>query len=157
MIFSIFSDGDWIWVLKKGTVNSEDFIKFLLVLEAYLSKWKFIDIRSTWVTLDNATIHISRKTKFAAYHLNYKLNFLPPYSPTLAPVELIFGVLKRKIAHKRRSKSIDFGKKSGEETIIDAIKTMPHRLGIKLWIRFINEAKRWVIKWKEKQTLVVAV
>ena len=57
MIFALLSNGKWIWILKNGAVDSEDFITFLLILEAYLSKWINICINSTWVTLDNAATH----------------------------------------------------------------------------------------------------
>jgi transposase len=43
--------------------------------------------------------------------------YLPPYSPTLAPVEMIFGFIKSNIKKKYQSKSINFGKKEGNEAI----------------------------------------
>ena len=156
MIFALLSNGKWIWILKNVAVDSEDFITFLLILEAYLSKWINIGINSTWVTLDNAATHTSRKTKFAAKKLNFRLNYLPTYSPTLAPVELVFGILKRKIASQRKCKTIDFRKKSGKEVIIDALDSISSALGTKLWIRFVKEAKKWVINWKERQTRTLA-
>ena len=153
MIFSLFSNGEWIWVLKNGTTNSEDFTKFLLILETYWKKWLNIDPSSTFVTLDNAATHTSKRTRLAAQFLKFKFYFLPPYSPTLAPVELVFGILKRKISFKRRDKSISFGKKSGDEAITEAIKTLPTQLGLRLWAKFIHEAKEWILKCRERQVL----
>ena len=113
MIFAILSNWEWIWMLKSGTIKSEDFIKFLLILEIYICKSLIIDKESTLITLDNSPVHISKISKLAAKHLRLNLSLLPPYSSTLAPVELIFGVLKSRIAVERRYKVINFGQSSG--------------------------------------------
>ena len=48
--------------------------------------------------MDNASIHSSKKTSRAIAELGLRIELLPPYSPNLAPVELVFGITKNLIA-----------------------------------------------------------
>jgi transposase len=91
---------------------------------------------------DNAVIHLSKKVKALVREEQLTMLFLPPYSPRLAPVELIFGVLKRKLKSQRRALKIDFGKKSGKEEIVNAAKATSKVTIRKVWSRLIREAKR---------------
>ena len=149
MIFAMLSNGEWIWTLKSGTIKSEDFIKFLLILEIYICKSLIIDKESTLITLDNSPVHISKISKLAAKHLS----FLPPYSPTLAPVKLIFGVLKRRIAVERQYKVINFGQSSGTNAIVNAMQVINKTFVLKLWSRFRQEAVECLINAKTKQQI----
>ena len=47
--------------------------------------------------LDNASIHLSKETQAIFRQINLPTLFLPPYSPTLAPIKLFFRYLKSKI------------------------------------------------------------
>ena len=42
------------------------------------------------LTLDNASVHTSIRTRNLLSMLNIKASYLPPYSSNLAPVELFF-------------------------------------------------------------------
>lgn len=48
--------------------------------------------------LDNFKAHKADKTKMKAKELGIKLVFLPPYSPDLNPVELIWKTIKREVS-----------------------------------------------------------
>lgn len=48
--------------------------------------------------LDNARAHIAQKTRAFAESLRISLVFLPPYSPDLNPIELIWKSIRRKIS-----------------------------------------------------------
>ena len=153
MISTMLSNGEWIWTLKSGTIKSEDFIKFLLILEIYICKSLIIDKESSLITLDNSPVHISKISKLAAKHLILNLSFLPPYSLTLALVELIFGVLKRRIAVEHRDKVINFGQSSGTNAIVNAMQVINKTFVLKLWSRFRQEAVECLINVKIKQQI----
>ena len=70
-----------------------------------------VDTENVMYTLDNVSIHVSLKTKKEAEMLEMKLLLLPPYSPSLAPNEWVFGVSKRRLASKKKMKIINFSKK----------------------------------------------
>ena len=50
--------------------------------------------------MDNARIHHARAATAFLHYNNVNHIFLPPYSPELNPIELVFGVLKRR--HRSR-------------------------------------------------------
>ena len=76
------------WERFEGPINQ---FTFILYIEESLSKvWNLDD----YLVMDNATIH---KTPLVVSTLNkYKIKFifLPPYHPTLNPIELFWSMLK---------------------------------------------------------------
>ena len=63
------------------------------------------------VTLDNASIHLTDNTKRAAEILKMKLFFLHPYSPSLTPVEWVFGMRKKIVSTAKSEGTINYGNK----------------------------------------------
>ena len=45
--------------------------------------------------MDNAKIHLFRELEQTIHQTGARLIFLPPYSPELNPIEVLFGQLKR--------------------------------------------------------------
>ena len=70
--------------------------------------------------LDNAPIHLSKETQAIFRQISLPTLFLPPYSPTLAPVELFFRYLKSKIKSVKSKNKTVYGTKSGDNTIFNA-------------------------------------
>ena len=70
--------------------------------------------------LDNAPIHQSKETQAIFRQISLPTLFLPPYSPTLAPVELFFRYLKSKIRSLKSKNKTVYGTKSGDNTIFNA-------------------------------------
>ena len=60
--------------------------------------------------MDNAPIHISSNIKKAANLLNMTINLLPPYSPSLAPTEWMFGMTKKLISAQKEHKTVNFSR-----------------------------------------------
>ena len=106
VIFALISRGEWIVFLGNKTTNSWNFIKFIFILSKYWEMWLYFKENEVIITLDNAAIHRSSRTKWAAELLKTPLHFLPPYSPNLAPTEWIFGLSKRMIDTKSKVMSI---------------------------------------------------
>ena len=72
-------------VLTSDSVNSALFSKFILELPFPAG---------TVLLLDNASIHHSNVVKESMRLKGYKPLFVPPYSPELNPIELLFGLTK---------------------------------------------------------------
>ena len=94
MITAILSNGEFLSLILEDTGDSDKFWKFLLILKyaiCYVMK-----IRETeWiVVLDNAKIHHSNITLKTMKALGFTIMFLSTYSPSLAPVELFFRMIK---------------------------------------------------------------
>ena len=93
------------------------------------------------ITLDNAPIHRSMSSKAWATKLRFRLEWLPPYTPKLAPVMLVFGMTKTIIARQRNVKAIDFSRSTGLIWLKDSLSTLTNTQVKLLWINVINEAK----------------
>ena len=141
IIFALISEGSWLCMSVNDTTKSIDYWIFLMLLS------NFIKIRiaqcETPVKLmvDNASIHLSTPSKRTATFYNFEIHSLPPYSPNLSPVEMVFGISKKIIAKSIRSKVIDFGKPSGKKAIINSFMGLDKCTVLKLWKKFIKEAK----------------
>lgn len=99
LLLSINKNGIVKWSLYHKSISSVDFKKFL----------EELPINST-VVLDNARIHhASNKLekegflsiKNTAINKNITLNYLPPYSPYLNPVEFCFNIIRHYISSER--------------------------------------------------------
>ena len=69
--------------------NAEHFEKFLINLKKKSEGLK------TLVVLDNLRIHYSKKLQYL-FDGDFQKMFLPPYSSQLNPIEILWGLLKRK-------------------------------------------------------------
>ena len=79
----------------RGTVDKKKFIKWVeQKLMPVLGNYALCQTNSV-VILDNATIHHSEDIVRLIQSKGAKIIYLPPYSPDLNPIELMFGVYKR--------------------------------------------------------------
>ena len=108
LLLAVSNQGDWVAMFVNETIKSEKYSIFLVVLH-YLLKFAGKNIKDEVIFLqDNATIHHGKLIKRIATKLDLWMHFLPTYSSEIAAVELIFGVLKRKIRTTRTVHLIDF-------------------------------------------------
>ena len=74
--------------------------------------------------MDNSSIH---KTKEMIKFLNktgWIVTFIPPYTPSFTPVELIFNILKKSLWKQNKNISVDLWRAEGESTIIKALNAI---------------------------------
>jgi transposase len=71
------------------TINSESIVRFFWKLK----KEHYPLEQKVHLVLDGAAYHQSELVKNAAKVLNIKLHYLPPYSPNLNPIELLWKVM----------------------------------------------------------------
>ena len=83
-------------IREYDTINSENIARF------------FIAIRETYpvsqkvhIILDGAGYHRSELVKDWAYVMNIELHYLPPYSPNLNPIELLWKVINEAVRNNR--------------------------------------------------------
>ena len=103
LILAVTSDGDYFGATIKSRLNSDSFIDFILKLEDWIEQRNIRNGREIIVILDNCSIHRSKVTKEALKETKIKFWYLPQYSPSLAPVELVFAQLKKIYKEQRRS------------------------------------------------------
>ena len=99
------------------------------------------------IMLDNASIHSSNQTLKTINKMNMSCQFLHAYSPSLAPVELFFRILKNKLRRTLHNEGIWFSKLAERVKIYKSIENID-KLWIKeLWIEFIKNAKKAIIQF----------
>ena len=146
MLAAFCSDGEYIWAVINRTVNSEVFEEFLWIINYFLKLRNLNWDNKSVIILDNAPYHWSKSTinRMSSLHLN--IEFLPPYSPMLAPVEGLFKLIKSKIRSWGTAKGVNFSSKEGTKLILSAWNDIKNYSKMNLWINMIEIATNLIIK-----------
>ena len=67
--------------------------------------------------MNNSSIHRSAKVQNNLKERNWYGLFLPPYAPELAPIELLFGILKKQIISRKTNVVINLKKWIGNKNV----------------------------------------
>ena len=129
------------WIICTGTTNSKKFWIFLMLLKKFIEIWTPIKAENVILTMDNAVIHHSKITLKAVTALELKILLLPPYSPSLAPVEWVFGICKKKLAATQKWKLINFGKRYGKREIAEILLQIDRTMIRRIWVKFLEGTK----------------
>lgn len=81
------------FTVRTGSVKAADFAAFIDSLGC--------DLEGAVMVLDNAAIHKTALVKAAAERRGLRLMYIPPYSPLLNPVEIMFSVTKQAFRRER--------------------------------------------------------
>ena len=138
VIFGLSTDGNWMATFSNLSTDSFRFWRYLLLLKNFVELWMKVATPNVNYTLDNSPIHVSWKTKKAAEYLEMKLFLLPPYSPSLAPTEWVFGISKKILANQRKVKVINFSKEYGKMMIVESLKKIDQETGVRIWMQFVK-------------------
>ena len=138
---SIFSNGLWYAMLTNSTTNSEIFNHYLIKMNDWINKNKLFGYSKVIILLNNWPYHKSKRTIDKIKNINLNLMFLPPYSPSLAPIELIFGLIKQRLCKQLVGAKLNLNSKDVPKKIFDVIKNIDRQCVIKTFIKFYEELK----------------
>ena len=144
MILAVTSDGDYLAAILKSRWNSEAFIEFLKMINWWIDAYSINGDRRALVLLDNCSIHRSNKT--IEYMKSTKLwyMFLPHYTPSLAPVELVFANLKRRISSIDTNHITNWRSKEGKDILKKCLIEIEPQEIIKWWAHSINVSSQYI-------------
>ena len=148
VLFALISNGEWLWFVSKNTTDSKIFWNFIILLSNYIEQWMDFSSFEWELLLDNASIHLSAVTKHITKKLGLRMRFLPQYSPKLAPVELVFGMLKSKLRAKKSRQVVKYSMMNGRKEICNALSEFSKIKASRLWTIFIFEAKKVILEWR---------
>ncbi len=114
-------------------------------LVAVLTKEGF-NVRSDVIlVLDNAAVNRSQMTRSALEELGLQTLYLPAYTPQLAPVEAIFGIVKGRMSGIKVPRPVRFGSPEGEELLkgeLDRVESKSILQSFTLSIRWARQYLR---------------
>ena len=135
-------------MIWSDTVNALIYFQFLYALRYALESLKFQKLSDVVIICDNAPTHKLSITKANIEWMEIRTEFLPPYSPTLAPVELMFNLIKTKMRSIWADNSCDFSKESGSLFLLEALDTVNKQQLHILWRVVVNVCKNHTINYK---------
>ena len=124
MIVSITSRGEWFRSHLKSNNNSDQFIYFLKKLLLWIQHDLNYPIEETIIILDNCKIHKSKRTLKFLKRCKALIVFVPPYTPEMYPIELIFHLLKRRLLMQTGRFKSKLNYKSAEREIREVFSTV---------------------------------
>ena len=122
IILAICSNGSWFEMLSNNTLTADRFIIFLRNLKAFLKDNNNFEFKKILIIVDNLPSHRTNKVISMLLDCGFDICFLPPYSPSLAPVELTFGVLKQKLIQNRIGKWVNLKNYEGYNLVVMCMK-----------------------------------
>ena len=141
IVLAICSNGSWIEMLTNDTLNIDRFVVFLQNLKAWQDENNKFWFKNIMILLDNLASHRTNKVIDFCKKWNFRLCYIPPYSPTLAPVELVFSVLKRKLVSKEKQKSINLCIYEGYNLAVKSMKEIDAIIIKNCYSHFYEELK----------------
>lgn len=92
LLMAISKSGNSFSRIEKSMVNGEIFNSFIKSLPFS---------SNTILLMDNASIHKTKQFKETMTSKGFQVVYTPPYSPEFNPIELVFGIIKKKFYKER--------------------------------------------------------
>ena len=151
-IWAITSKGDYISAALNLRLNSSSFIEFLKILRQWINQHYKIDEDRVLILLDNWPIHRSKISKEYMNTTGNRYMFIPHYTPSLAPIELVFAKMKRIIADIDTNEISNWRSSKG----INIIRQSLHRVSsweiMRCWTHWLNISEKYIDCFKHHLT-----
>ena len=134
-------------MFKSQTVRSEDYSRFFTFVCFMLQK-RGISCEDWIYVVDNASINTWAESMNVVKKLHSSIWLLPSYTPSLAPVEIIFKYIKSKVRINTKLKSVNYSVREGQRFIVDAMKFITSKQIFQSWIEVIIKCKSWIFSLK---------
>ena len=144
MILSIISNGFWMCLLTPHKINSDVFIMFIDKLKKWVSEWNNFNYANIILTMDNCSSHRSLKTKEKLKNLGYLVAYLPQYSPQLAPVEIAFSLIKRKLRSQVKHIGLNLSQVTNYDEFRRWMQILNKNRVWSMFKEFLNQLKLWL-------------
>ena len=132
LILAVLSNGKWFLLSSKNTIESLTFCHFIKKLNNWIYSSKKSEYDSILLIMDNWSSHKSKNTINTLKQTDFKVNFLPIYSPDLSPVEMCFAYIKQQLWNICKTKRVNLSVKSSQNELFEWLKTFTSR-HVKNW------------------------
>ena len=112
-----------------------------------------LSLQDCTLLMDNARVHLSKITKASARSQELRIMTLPPYCPDMAPVEFIFGMIKKRLSVVKNKTVLDYGKLDGRIKIAEAVLDLTAEKVRNLWRNLVEHLKEVILECNRKLIL----
>ena len=124
LITAITSKGDWFSIFLLWNNNSDVFISFMKKLLLWIKYDLNHDLKKTLIILDNLKVHRLKTTLNFLSQWEASFSFIPAYTPEIAPIELVFNILKKRFVKQNSSSGLKLYKKEAFREIREAFSSI---------------------------------
>ena len=146
IVSAVLTNCEFLSVILDDTGKENNYWDFLCILKYTIGDSNMIEESNYIILWDNASIHRSILALKTAKILNLNIHFLPPYSPSLAPVELFFKILKSKVRKLMMQREINFNWQEGRAKIFNAVVDYNTVWIKKTWVKSVHNAIQAIIR-----------
>ena len=107
-------------------------MQFLQLLRGWIKSNHNFGYKRVTLSIDNWSSHRAEKIQRFLKLTNWNIFYLPPYSPQMAPVELAFHRIKKKMTLLSKSNNISLNGASGYRHIMNSLKVLDYK-SVKDW------------------------
>ena len=136
-----------------GTTKALHFCVFIWLLCRFIKDLWETQTSHLKIILENASIHLTEEVKRVWSYWELEINTIPAYTPQLAPVELVFGISKRKIQRQTTRLKVNFWNPSGKKVVMESLKSIDVATCSKIWSKFVRISKYWIITARKSARL----
>ena len=130
--------------LTNQTIDGQKFTIFLNNLDMWIQTNKLFGFNDVVIILGNSSVHKVKGVKLKLSKMKVKVIFLTPYSLQLDPIEMYFGLLKRRLYQNTQYKSHNINIKENISIILKALKGIMSEVIIKLFNNLLSLIKNIV-------------
>ena len=141
ILSAISTDGTHFTAIYSWTVNVNIFIHFVESLFMYLNKKMGKNLSKSLIIMDNCPYQKSKMVKEKLKYWKINWIYLPPYTPELAPIELLFRSLKAKLRICDAKGETRLSSQRGIDVITAALRQIKSEEITGNWNQFFNEIK----------------
>ena len=141
LIWAIVSTGDYFVYEVEKRNNSETFIRFLKSLNEWIEDKLCISPSQIILIMDNWSIRRTINVKLKLKEFKWKVIMLPLYTPEYNPIELYFGIAKRRFWRQTESLVMKINDEYGVSHWKEAIVSIARDEIIRCFVKVLKTAK----------------
>ena len=141
LLSAISTNGTSFTAVYRWTVNIKVFCHYLESLFQYINRKEEGLLPKTLILMDNCPYQKSNQVKNLMRDWKANWVYLPPYSPELAPIELLFRSLKAKLRAHSGVEEVSISSQRGFEAVYMAFKRIRPKEVINYWRQFFDQIK----------------
>ena len=144
IIMAITSTWQWFaWPLE-STNNAKTFADFATKLLIWIKLDLGLNLADWVIILYNSRIHKTKGCLDIFEKSGAKVAFIPSYTPSLAPIELIFNVLKRFLSKQWKNRTTILNKPEGLREIKEALAVIDKSIIFRAFKNFLKNLSMFI-------------